>query len=374
MYMKQYLFLSLFLFAGMFSCSDLDDPNLITDTSQSIVIQAKLIKGNPSTIEVEAYNKVDIDGAKRRLNVKDVYLISETGNSIKLEPEKVGTYKQTFGPDTPFDVSFDDRYQLRVELTDGQVMESDFQSVESSIGSDELDFLVEFREYVDNLGDVFELPQIILYLKPTMKDLQENPRRYRWFLQRDFRFTDTPHDYEIREPTNPTEFKKPKTCYVNDNLEKATEFIPIHDGYSSVGSQQNLSFEIFSGIIRSVYSDTMYFSVVKESLSEFGYHVYDQMVNLLEVDSQSFDQTAGNIKSNFVNIDNPKEHVFGYFYVTEQTISRKRITPDMVGNPEASCPGEPNPHFWSPGQCWDLWCCDCLSIENSTIDKPDFWQ
>ncbi len=376
MYMKQYLFLSLFLFAGMFSCSDLDDPNLITDTSQSIVIQAKLIKGNPSTIEVEAYNKVDIDGAKRRLNVKDVLLISESGNLIKLVTGSVGTYKHIFGPDSPFDVSFDDRYQLRVELTDGQVIESDFQSVESATGSDELDVSLDFREFVHHNGEVTDETQIILNLKPGMTDLQENPRRYRWFLERDYKFTDSPDHYGLRDPVNIMQLKKPKTCYVNENLEKEMKFMAIYDGYSSDVAQQQLSFEIFAGRILSSYADTMYFSVTKESLSEFGYHVYDQMLNLLDRDSESFDRTAGIVKSNFVNIDNPEENIFGYFYVTDQSISsRIKILPDMLDNPDAYCPkAPPGPKFWSYGQCGNTWCCDCLSIENSTIDKPDFWQ
>lgn len=356
----------------MLSCLDPIELDIPRGESEAVVIEGKLIKGEPSSIEVSVQRIFVFDGSSRILKINAVSLISEDGAVTKLDRDASGEFSQDFGPDNPFDVSFNERYKIRVELFDGRIVESAFEAVQSVKANDEVDLTLQDREvFSEDRGVFVTRPKIILDLKSEINNIQQDPRRYRWTVERYFKLTDSPDVYQIRDPQDRTNFLQPKTCYIRDKA-SLTKTV-IFDGYGFDEDNLDFTSEIFDGTINDFrLADTMYFSVVQESLSEGAFNYYDQISKVLERTGSMFDPPAGKIKSNYVNVNDPEDEIFGYFYASEQKETRVMVTPDMVGNPSSLCPA-PTGEGWRPGQCPFTACCDCLTEPFSSLVQPDFW-
>lgn len=355
------------------ACLDPIELDIPRGESEAVVIEGKLVKGNPSSIQVSVQRIFVFDGSSQTLNINGVSLINENGEVTVLDKDAQGEFSQDFGPDNPFDIAIGERYKIRVELFDGRVVESTFETVQSVKANDVVELSLQDREvFSEERGAFISTPKVILDLTSEINNLQQDPQRYRWTVERFFKLRDTPDAYQIRDPNDRTQFSQPKTCYIRDQA--ALTKTVIFDGFAFDGDNLNFTSEIFDGtIVDFRLSDTMYFSVVQESLSEGAFTYYDQISKVLERTGSMFDPPAGKITSNFVNINDPEDEVFGYFYASEQRQTRVRVTPDLVGNPNPLCPA-PTGEGWRPGQCPFTACCDCLSLPFSTLEEPEFWE
>ena len=94
---------------------------------------------------------------------------------------------------------------------------------------------------------------------------------------------------------------------------------------------------------------------------------YWSIVNLVvNRNGTQFEGPAGKIQSNFINVNEPKTEVYGYFFTTESKTNRLNVSSDFAGNPRPLCP--PPPPFSSP------LCCNCLCQANSADVKPEWWE
>jgi len=297
-------------------------------------------------------------------------------------------------------------YQIRVELLDGRMIESAFEEVQRVGGDDKLIFSVRQRERFDEeTGKYIPEEKAIIELQSTISNLQQNPKRLRWHVARTYKFADIPETLELRDPTVRSKFIKNKTCYVTDFPSSSNIF--LFDGFNANRDETKYSSEVFN-IITNDYKflDTMLISVVQEGLSEGAFTYYERISELISITGNMFESPVAKIRSNFINILNPEEEVFGYFYATEQKTSRIKITTDMVGDiiPDENnwvfntkvgaydwenvngkarhpCNTSPNsdvsliPRIF--GECptsLEEACCDCLVIENSTTKRPAFFD
>lgn len=372
MIQKSYFFLLIFS-SGMISCLDPIELDIPRGGSEAVVVEGKLVKGNPSSIEVSVQRIFVFDGSSQNLKINAVTLMSESGDDIKLARDNDGEFSQSFGPDNPFDVLLNESYKIRVELFDGRIVESAFEAVQAVGANDEVDLTLQNREvFSETRGDFVTRQKIILDLNSQIRNIQQDPKRFRWTVERYFKLTDSPDAYQIRDPQDRTMFVQPKTCYIRDKASLTKTF--IFDGFASDQDQLDFETEIFDGTLNDYrLADTMYFSVVQEALSEGAFNYYDEISKVLERTGSMFDPPAGKIKSNFVNVNDPEDEIFGYFYASEQEQTRVMVTPDQVGNPSPLCPA-PTGEGWRPGQCPFTDCCDCLTVPNSSLEAPDFWN
>lgn len=372
MVQKSYYILLVLTFS-MISCLDPIELDIPRGGSESVVVEGKLVKGNPSSIEVSVQRIFVFDGSSRNLKINGVTLMSESGAEIKLSKDNAGEFSQSFGPDNPFDVSVNDAYKIRVELFDGRIVESAFEPVQTVKANNLVDLTLQDREvFSEERGDFITRSKIILDLKSQINNIQQDPRRYRWTVERYFKLRDSPDAYLIRDEEDRRLFKQPKTCYVRDkaSLTKSVLF----DGFSSDRDELSFETEVFDGSLNDYrLADTMYFSVIQEALSEGAFTYFDQIAKVLERTGSMFDPPAGKIQSNFVNVNDPEDEIFGYFYASEQEETRVMVTPDQVGSPNPLCPA-PTGEGWRPGQCPFTACCDCLTLPNSSLEEPDFWN
>ena len=94
------------------------------------------------------------------------------------------------------------------------------------------------------------------------------------------------------------------------------------------------------------------------------------MKNVTARKDNIYTDPPGKIKSNFIH-QNGDEEAYGFFYLTDHKIARVYISPEAAGFPATRCPSEGlvNPD----GSCGDQLCCNCLTEDNSTTRKPDYW-
>jgi len=364
-------FLFLFCFA-MSSCLDEIELDVPRGESEAVVVEGKLVVGDPSSISVSVQRIFAFDGTSSILKINGVDLISESGGTTRLDKDSEGEFSQVFDENNPLELDNSERYKLRVQLFDGRVVESDFQEIQSTNAEDALELSIQPREFFnEDSGDFVTRDKLILDLQSQISNIQSDPKRYRWTVERTYRLGDSPDAYFLRDPEDRQQFLAPKVCYVTDNVALTGSI--LFDGNDS--DQDNFLFEdeIFDGPLNDYrYSDTMYIEVVQEGLSKGAFTYFDQIAKVLGRTGSMFEPPAGQITSNFTNINDADDDIFGYFYVTQQKRTRVLVTPDMVGNPAPLCPA-PTGEGWRPGQCPFIDCCDCLELPTSSLNQPEFW-
>jgi len=373
--MKNYFLMLLFFCAGL-SCLDKIDLEVPAGLTDAIVIEGKLVKGEPSFIQVNVQRIFDFDGSKDVLKVSEVDLIEEDGETFPLKKTSDGGFTQVFDRASGINISNDKKYKIRVVTFDNRIIESEFEEVNSSgVANDEITLSKESREIFNAELDRFESREkIILYLNSRISDIQQNPQRFRWTLQRGYKYSDSPDAYQLRNPDNPFEIAQPKTCYVID--EASLNNIVTFNGFDS--EQDNFEFtdEIYNGTTNDHrFSDSLYFLINRETLSEGAFNYFDQISQVISRDGNMFEAPPGKIRSNYTNTNDPEDEIFGYFYATESSVTSIYVDPLFVSDPPNSqqCPVPPG-EGWRPGRCPFTDCCDCLSIPGSSLDRPAFFN
>jgi len=75
---------------------------------------------------------------------------------------------------------------------------------------------------------------------------------------------------------------------------------------------------VYETLIQPFFSETYYLAVYQESLSQSAYNYWKELKTNVERDGTQFQPAVGVIRSNFRNVADEKEPVFGYFYVSAQ--------------------------------------------------------
>jgi len=176
---------------------------------------------------------------------------------------------------------------------------------------------------------------------------------------------ETPIDHCTAIPTPPE-----KTCYINIkvNLDKLVVFSGKNRSTDILNQ-----YRLFQGNANHRFAIGYNMRVVQKSISDDAYVYLKNTNELLQRIGGILENPVGKIESNFTNINNPEEEVFGFFYATEQDTMRIHISPEDVNSPNRLCP-----EICYPGDLlcpiFDEECCDCLLATGSTLTKPDWWQ
>ncbi len=85
-----------------------------------------------------------------------------------------------------------------------------------------------------------------------------------------------------------------------------------------------------------------------------------------------FESPAGKIQSNFANIDDPEDEVFGFFFVSDTAAIHLSIDSTVVGSMGRFCP--PNVPPPPGGGCPVLICYDCLTSDGASTVRPSLWK
>ena len=116
-----------------------------------------------------------------------------------------------------------------------------------------------------------------------------------------------------------------------------------------------------------IFAEGYYLTVLQQSLTKASFEYWRQVHQLVSREGDFFEPIDAKVITNLVNIDDPTEEVFGYFYATEEKLIRTYAAPEIADNPRPFCP-EPIMFGSAPPEC-----CNCLSLPNSTTERPIWW-
>ncbi len=347
--------LAVALFA-LSACLEQIDFDVPADLESAIVIQGKLVKGDPSTVRVEVSALFSFSGSSRRLiDVREVALLDETGAALTLPAIDIGVYALEIPANHPtFAVESGRAYRVRVVTQDGRTYESLPDRLYPVPQATALSAEIIEEEVFNAEGESDFLPLIQFSIDTPLRTAEgSDPPRLRWESFRTYRLTDVSENQQtcyITEPTNVGRL----------NLLDAGEF----------GAEGVEDLPIAKELIIYYFAEGYYLTVHQEALSPEAYRYWNEVGELLERSGSIFEPPAGKVKSNFRNTEDPDDEVFGLFYAVEQDTIRLYVSPEFAGNEPPHCP----PPVGPGGLDGSHVCADCLeNAPVSTLTRPGFW-
>lgn len=377
---SSYLLFSTLLFI-VSTCTDPFNPDLSDIPSENELVVEGFITDRDMAHEVRLSRTVAVGTSppappsERGANVQ---IIDQNGNSYTLTETEPGRY---LTDETEFRAAFGNSYQLRIELADGEVYESDFQELLQVPPINDVWFERAQVETVD--GRIVGSEEVVRFF--TDYEPHSEPAYYRYEHSGTYSFTSELQGNTIcwRNPENiPDGLVSGTTCYLpsSDNLplnvstypdpvEGAIGFTDIFDIAFDIRFRLGYSILVKKYRLTKEYHD--FLSDVREQ-TQFAGSIFDSPPT----------QIIGNIRS----VTDPQKFALGFF--STQSEVTKRIFVPSLG---AERMMEPTfiPALNAElviGRCWfasnlpppdDIPkftdCCDCREIPGSTDRRPDFW-
>ncbi len=356
-----YLFLVSVL---ILSCLDEIDLVVPRQERETVVIQAKLVKGDPSFVRVRVTNLFDFTPASlRQLEVRKVEIFDEEGNNKELNISSRDNFSAFIADNDPdLAIDYGKSYKIRVQLFDNRIFESDLEPLIPVPDPERVDYEF-FTMSNDSTGAI---QQSIRFLIDSPLKVQgvDDKVSLRWDLESYYKATDSPLD-AFSGPVDP------KTCYI-PFVPGSNEVRVVDAG--EIFTEEIENYPIFETSIGGFFAEGYYLNVYQEGLSVEATKYWSQVKVVNERTGNMFESPAGKIITNFRNMEDPiEDEVFGFFYATTQNVIRVYVSPDAAGNPRMFCP--PLAVGSNPGRSCNLppVCCNCLDLEGSSLEKPDWW-
>lgn len=358
-FLKTSLLLSLLVLTG---CLDPIELKIPEGFDEALVIQGTLVKGNPSSMDLTVTRLFDFTiESLNRVNVSEVILSDEAGNSVEIDRVGTGLYRTVFDESHPIEIEFNKSYKVNILTFDGRRYESTMEPLLPVPKIDSLKIGKIEKAFVFADGETIRRDTFLRLSVFTPLQAEETTSKIdvKWDLSRVYKVTDTPIEFGVER----------KTCYLRDDLEVSMVKI-FNAGELELNRLDD--YEVYDQTLDFSMGEGLYFQLLQSSLSATAFDYFDQIRQVLEREGNMFEAPAGKIITNFVNIEEPDEEVFGYFYATTTDTARIYVSPEFAGSPGPFCPAEGliNPD----GTCGVPVCCDCLSVQNSTIIPPYFWE
>jgi hypothetical protein len=355
------LFIAL-LVAGIAGCLDKINLDIPKGTEATIVIQGKLLKGNPSVISVNIRRLFDFTSASRdQVAVREVLLIDEEGRSVELESPSLGYYELEIPENASwFSIETGQSYQLRVATLDGRTYESMMEPLLATPEPAGLRAEIIQKQVERKPEEFIDKDFVRFFITAPLSTSEGGQKvRLRWEMTKTYRITDSPGVGE----------GEPKTCYVMESAD--IQHVDIFDG-TAARENTLTDYVLFDEPIGSLFAEGYYLTAYQEALSEEAFRYWDNIDDLIERTNSILEPPAGKIRGNFRNVNEPDDEAFGIFYAVEQKVVRLFISPEFAGNPTKLCP--PNVPPPPGGGCPLPPCCNCLDAGDfSTLIKPPYW-
>ncbi len=248
-------------------------------------------------------------------------------------------------------------YYIEIELANGKKYQTAPQIIPKRVEPVNLDFAIESVEDVNDFGNLVEKKFINIYVDTPLK--KDGDALYlRWRTDEMYIFTD--------EPCGGLD--PPRTCYVPIFPEQ--DIVTLSGKDFTEGTVENI--KVFSKLLEPK---------MREFISKHYYNVYQQSINKAAFDylndvnkvalqtGSIFDAPPAPIRGNVFNMEDPEELVLGFFEVSSIDTIRTFVRPtDFEGKYEflQYCKNT-FPDRFTPD------CCECLLIEGSTIERPDYF-
>lgn len=353
-----------------YSCLDQIDLPIPRGLEQAIVVQAKLVKGNPHQINVQINQLYNFQiSSFDNIDTRKVTLVHENGKRFELQRRGNGIYRSSIPADYPdFAIDYYTQCHLEIELQDGRTILSEpeqllpapkIDSISYALGQD---FKVDPQNNQSAVLDTFT--QFFMNIPLTTAGRTE-ASRFRMDLLRTYKIT------ERRWPL--VNSLKRDTCYITENT---SIFSPLFIDGKTYPVDYLRDFFIYNEQIDGYFFvEGYYLTAITESLTDGAYDHFDQIKTVVNRTGNMFEAPVGEVATNFYNINDKSDPIHGYFYMTERDTLRTYVPPSFL-NQDTFCL---NPLFvecpykgFQP--CHPKICEDCTIQPGSTVNRPRWWK
>ncbi len=325
--------------------------------TQKLVIQASIMKGNPSVIEVLLSHSADFVQYfnARQISGASVKILDETQRSLLIPEARPGLYRLAWVNDGDFEIARGQTYQLEVQLPTGASYLSSLERIYAVPAATDIHIGLQTRSVLNEAENIVETPFIQFLIETPLKHPDETEKAYlKWDMEGVFR---------LIELEAPIPIPGPQTCYISESIGLGQ--VHVFNGFET-SDDRLTNHLIYEEAINWNYSAGYYLTVYQQSLSKGAYEYWNKVSEVSAREGSLFEPPPGKIKSNIYNVDDEQEQVLGYFYATEVDSIRRFIQPQEANSPSAPC-------FAYTYETADDYCRNCLLWPNSTLRKPDYW-
>ena len=369
--MKNKVALPIILSFLLLGCIDTIPVELNKGFRDNIVIQAKLVKGDPHRVEVRLSQLFDFTVASRStLRGRSALIRNQHGQSLPLKFQADGFYVLDIEKDDP-NFIVNDFEEFQVEAVDNlnRVYQSSFEPLMPNPGIDslEIDTVSNLVQYFNGVLNTFEAIQYRVNVPTALPGKLEERARLLWLIETNYQLTDRPtlfNDWDI--PNCQGGEQIPKTCWI-DRI--ASLYDPVMEDFNATNVDDYERINLVDDPILFYYAEGLYFNLFQESLSETAYAYWSEVDISIVRSGTLFDPVVGEIRTNFTSLSDPDVSVHGFFYATEVDTIRKYIPPVFAGNIDSLC-------YWEGFNPLDpeCPCVNCLTQEKSDTVKPSYWE
>lgn len=351
---------SLLFLQGCVDEIQFDPPAALVD---AFSIQSKLIKGDPSTVEVNIQRVFDFQSLGTTISFQEVALVDELDNKILLKGRKRGRYRQVIPNNhSTFKVDYGRGYKIRLVSTGGDVFESNYDEIYPVATPDSLVARQIKIDFINAIGNIEPRSSIGVYLyTPTKAGDNSLNNRFLWDISYTYKVTDSPQAYSpVACCYIPLE-DEPKTCYLKESPSRNS----ITFDASNLITDRINDVELYRQVPFYLFAEGFYLTVRQQSLSEAALDYWEQVSLVINRTGSVFQDPVGRVVTNFRKLGDDIE-IYGFFYATEEKVIRTYISPELAYNPAEYCP-------ISGTTCAPILCCNCALVENSSTIKPEWW-
>ncbi|MEO0337895.1 MAG: hypothetical protein AAF242_01650, partial [Bacteroidota bacterium] len=293
-----------FLFFSLNTCLDPIEFEVNQGIGQGVIINGRLLYGNPSTISVTVEQLFAFDAQSRnRILTRSVQLLDDSGHSIDLDLDFLSNFSKKIPlNDAAMPIEFGKSYKIIIETLEDGRFESDYEILLPVPEIDTIRTSTTIQPFYDErLDRVIDFPlKTFMVSTPLRANESSPPARLLWINER----------FETLRPNNVgctelnTRFLQQPLVFNGENstTDRLQDF-PVHTFRPALGLDTNF----------------ICLALFQESLSPGAFLHWEQTSELLEDnDGNMLEPVLGQINSNIRNIDNPRERAFGYFYATQR--------------------------------------------------------
>lgn len=338
------------LFVLLLACSEV--VNLKTEgVAQKLVVYGRITDGIAGN-EVSLAFTSPINGNQEPITNARLTLLensSEIAQYLEFEP---GRYRLFY----PNDSAKEGRsYELYIRLADGTEYRSLPSTMPKAAAVDQLYYDASQVEVVVNQEGLEVEANLVQLFSDTQVIDPEADFYLRWNVL---------ESYAVQERIRPTPVPPPP-CYVTYDI--SGQQANLFDG-SEVKVPVIPAVALASTRIDSRFAFNYFYQVILTTMDEAAYEYWSLIDEISNTRGSIFDRPAAPVPGNLRNVNNPDEEVLGYFEVVRSDTTfinaRREDLPFRIEHP---CPH--SEAFREPA-----WCTACLLLENSTWDRPYFWD
>lgn len=351
---KMMIWMAVTLLLSTLSCVEQIELEPPTDLTEAIVIQGRVVLGENSRVEILTTRLFDFSSeSKLALNVKEAIMRDESGNMMELEPLFQGVFNTPLDENSPIQLEVGQGYSLEITTLDNRTYVSSFDMLTDNMPPSNMTFAPTSKLVENANGNLEEVAQIETLLDT---EISTETNGYLWEIERSYKLTDSPVDGPV------------KTCYLTSQF--SLETIEVFGENEAVNAVLN-DYSLGAQNIDFRFAEGMYINAKQFSLSLGAKDYWQAVSSLAKKEGDLFDEPVGLIPTNFENINDPSDQVFGYFFATKEETIRRRVPENLIGEVQLPCPPE-NPPMGMRACNLGI-CCDCLEGPQATLIKPDFW-